>query len=54
MRAWLVDPLPNSPNRPSENDMADSKDNKEWYLVSERVKYDAVLEQSSTYELADI
>ena len=28
MRAWLVDPLPNSQNKHSENNMAGSKENK--------------------------
>ena len=28
MRAWLVDPLPNSQKKHSENNMADSKENK--------------------------
>ena len=27
MRAWLVDPLPNSQKKHSENNMADSKEN---------------------------
>ena len=34
MRAWLVDPLPNSQNKHSENNMAGSKENK-WVTDTE-------------------
>ena len=38
MRAWLVDPLPNSLNKHSDNDMVDSKENIKQYLGSENIK----------------
>ena len=38
MRAWLVDPLPNSLNKHGENGVADSKEKKKCYLGSVRVK----------------
>ena len=38
MRAWLVDPLPNSLNKHSENDMVNSNENIKQYLGSENIK----------------